>query len=243
MDTRHCSFCNRSNPVDAKFCNACGSSLHLQLCKHCGAIDNISSKSCYKCGTPFGFVWEGGDPARTRGDEVAGGPARASADEGESPRDAAEGGAPPSAAAAPEPLPGSAQEGAADSGKPAGRFGRGFTALRFDAMKSLSLVLLVVAAIFALQLFTADEAPQVVKRNIVDATLGAVPPRQPASIEVIPIATRPEPPASPPASPSVAPEPAAALESDAVSEQEDEAARARPSPPCSAEVDALGLCN
>ena len=53
MDIVHCSFCKHSNPADAKFCNACGSSLELQLCEACGAIDNVSATVCHKCGRPF----------------------------------------------------------------------------------------------------------------------------------------------------------------------------------------------
>lgn len=53
MDIVHCSFCKHGNPADAKFCNACGSSLALQLCEACGAIDNVSATICHKCGHPF----------------------------------------------------------------------------------------------------------------------------------------------------------------------------------------------
>ncbi|MDX9886069.1 double zinc ribbon domain-containing protein [Thauera sp.] len=53
MDIVHCSFCKHGNPADAKFCNACGSSLALQLCEACGAIDNVSAAVCHKCGQPF----------------------------------------------------------------------------------------------------------------------------------------------------------------------------------------------
>ena len=53
MDIVHCSFCKHGNPADAKFCNACGSSLALQLCEACGAIDNVSATACHKCGHPF----------------------------------------------------------------------------------------------------------------------------------------------------------------------------------------------
>lgn len=56
MDTLQCSFCSHENPADAKFCNACGSSLNLQLCAHCGAVDHVSSRNCYKCGAPFAAV-------------------------------------------------------------------------------------------------------------------------------------------------------------------------------------------
>ena len=53
MDIVNCSFCKHGNPADAKFCNACGSSLALQLCEACGAIDNVSATVCHKCGHPF----------------------------------------------------------------------------------------------------------------------------------------------------------------------------------------------
>ena len=53
MDIVHCSFCKHGNPADAKFCNACGSSLALQLCEACGAIDNVSATVCHKCEHPF----------------------------------------------------------------------------------------------------------------------------------------------------------------------------------------------
>lgn len=53
MEIVHCSFCKHGNPADAKFCNACGSSLSLQLCEACGAIDNVSAVVCHKCGQPF----------------------------------------------------------------------------------------------------------------------------------------------------------------------------------------------
>jgi hypothetical protein len=53
MEIVHCSFCKHGNPAEAKFCNACGSSLALQLCEACGAIDNISASACHKCDQPF----------------------------------------------------------------------------------------------------------------------------------------------------------------------------------------------
>src|SRR5690606_22547131 len=53
MDIVHCAFCKNSNPADAKFCNACGSALALQLCEACGAIDNVSATVCHKCGHAF----------------------------------------------------------------------------------------------------------------------------------------------------------------------------------------------
>lgn len=53
MEIVHCSFCKHGNPADAKFCNACGSSLALRLCEACGAIDNVGASACHKCGHPF----------------------------------------------------------------------------------------------------------------------------------------------------------------------------------------------
>lgn len=235
MDTLHCSFCDHENPVDAKFCNACGSSLHLQLCKHCGAIDDASSRSCYKCGTPFGFAWADGDPARSRAPHGA---SSANADGGggsETPaadRSGAEWPAPAAADAK--------QEGAA------GVVARG---LRLDGMRALSLVLFVVAAIFAFQLFTADDAPPAIKRNIVDATLGAVPPRDPAAVELVPVAAPADEP-SPEPRPAQAVPPEAPPERAVTTTPEPEKAEApaavvddAPPYPCSAEVEALGLCD
>lgn len=53
MEIIHCSFCKHGNPLDAKFCNACGASLELQLCEACGAIDKVSATACHKCAQPF----------------------------------------------------------------------------------------------------------------------------------------------------------------------------------------------
>lgn len=69
MEVVHCSFCKHGNPVDAKFCNACGAALDLQLCEACGAIDKVSATNCHKCGQPFApritvaDVDDGGPPA------------------------------------------------------------------------------------------------------------------------------------------------------------------------------------
>lgn len=53
MLTLDCPFCERENPEDAKFCNACGSPLHLKPCQQCGAVDDVRAQACYKCGAPF----------------------------------------------------------------------------------------------------------------------------------------------------------------------------------------------
>ena len=48
-----CLFCNHANPAGAKFCNDCGSPLHLKLCNECEAINDRIAKNCYQCGTEF----------------------------------------------------------------------------------------------------------------------------------------------------------------------------------------------
>jgi hypothetical protein len=51
MFSPQCPFCDHTNPADAKFCNECGSPLHLKPCKQCDAINDRSAKKCYNCGT------------------------------------------------------------------------------------------------------------------------------------------------------------------------------------------------
>lgn len=48
-----CLFCNHLNPTGARFCNDCGSQLHLQPCDRCGATNKRTAKTCYKCGAGF----------------------------------------------------------------------------------------------------------------------------------------------------------------------------------------------
>ena len=48
-----CLFCNHSNLASARYCNDCASPLHLQPCNQCGAIDNRTATTCYKCGAQF----------------------------------------------------------------------------------------------------------------------------------------------------------------------------------------------
>ena len=45
-----CAVCDHKNPPDAKFCNECGSPLHLTWCSHCGAVNDRASTHCYSCG-------------------------------------------------------------------------------------------------------------------------------------------------------------------------------------------------
>ena len=45
-----CGFCGHANPESAKFCNECGSPLHLKPCGQCKAINDAAAETCYKCG-------------------------------------------------------------------------------------------------------------------------------------------------------------------------------------------------
>jgi hypothetical protein len=44
-----CSFCDHKNPAGSKYCNECGSPLHLMPCR-CGAVNNVTDTHCYRCG-------------------------------------------------------------------------------------------------------------------------------------------------------------------------------------------------
>ena len=47
---RVCPFCDHHNPAGAKFCNDCGSPLHLKPCNQCDAVNHQAATNCYKCG-------------------------------------------------------------------------------------------------------------------------------------------------------------------------------------------------
>jgi hypothetical protein len=51
--TLACFCCDHRNPVGAKFCNACGTPLHLKPCKHCEAINVRAAAHCHGCGETF----------------------------------------------------------------------------------------------------------------------------------------------------------------------------------------------
>src|SRR5215471_4313485 len=53
MFLSQCLFCKHDNPQGSKFCNECGSPLHLKLCSQCEAINDAASNYCYKCGAAF----------------------------------------------------------------------------------------------------------------------------------------------------------------------------------------------
>jgi hypothetical protein len=48
-----CGFCSHVNPAGAKFCNDCGSPLHLKPCNQCDGVNDQVAKNCYKCGAEF----------------------------------------------------------------------------------------------------------------------------------------------------------------------------------------------
>ena len=48
-----CLFCNHLNRAGARYCNDCGSQMHLQPCDRCGATNKRSAKNCYKCAAGF----------------------------------------------------------------------------------------------------------------------------------------------------------------------------------------------
>ena len=49
MALTRCNYCEHGNPPDAKFCNACGATLTLAPCPHCGAVNEVTSTACYQC--------------------------------------------------------------------------------------------------------------------------------------------------------------------------------------------------
>ncbi len=42
--------CEHRNPAGSRFCNGCGSPLHLRLCPKCGAADEVLEIYCHECG-------------------------------------------------------------------------------------------------------------------------------------------------------------------------------------------------
>jgi len=64
-----CAFCQRVNPADSKFCNACGAPLPLVPCARCGAVNDPGASACYQCAAP---LQEAGAAARSSSDEVSG---------------------------------------------------------------------------------------------------------------------------------------------------------------------------
>src|SRR5689334_18876321 len=50
MSSSRCRFCSHDNPDGARFCNACGSPLHLKPCPQCEAVNDTAAAQCYECG-------------------------------------------------------------------------------------------------------------------------------------------------------------------------------------------------
>ena len=46
-----CRFCEHNNPTGSNFCNKCGGQLNLLPCPSCGAVVDVTAKSCYQCHT------------------------------------------------------------------------------------------------------------------------------------------------------------------------------------------------
>ncbi len=238
MDTRPCSFCSHENPEDAKFCNACGSSMHLQLCQHCGAIDNAAATACYKCGASLSG--QGSDEDARPGHERAGASTRADAIPTNS--TASANAAPAARAADPSPVHRREQ-----------RKGGGARALLF--------VVIAAAAALLYRAYTPSEEgdaadPEQVRAagpsspGTIDATLGAVPPSSAiVAAEVVPVRTplplpdgTPPPTADDPPLPVAETPPAAGREAPAATAADGSQAPPR-SYSCTPEVAALGLCN
>ncbi len=49
MPASRCGFCLHDNPAGSKFCNECGSPLHLRPCPHCEAVNDDIARTCYRC--------------------------------------------------------------------------------------------------------------------------------------------------------------------------------------------------
>ena len=64
-----CTFCQRVNPADSKFCNACGAPLPLVPCARCGAVNDPGATACYQCGAPLQEAADVGSPST---DEASG---------------------------------------------------------------------------------------------------------------------------------------------------------------------------
>ena len=77
MVTLLCFCCDHRNPAGSKFCNACGTPLHLKPCKHCEAINARAAAHCHQCGEPFALEYLSLDDAAELGHPPAAAPALA----------------------------------------------------------------------------------------------------------------------------------------------------------------------
>jgi hypothetical protein len=69
MPTFRCLFCQHANPASAKFCNECGSGLHLQPCERCDAINDRNAPQCHHCGVALAAAPS--EPAREASEPAA----------------------------------------------------------------------------------------------------------------------------------------------------------------------------
>ena len=53
MSALHCLACEHENAPGENFCQKCGSTLNLRLCKQCEAINELKAQACHKCGIQF----------------------------------------------------------------------------------------------------------------------------------------------------------------------------------------------
>ena len=56
MFLTRCPFCTNANPQGSRYCNACGSPLHLRPCPHCEAVNDVAAQACHRCGAVLGFA-------------------------------------------------------------------------------------------------------------------------------------------------------------------------------------------
>lgn len=50
MSAAPCALCGHANPAGSNYCNECGASLQLALCRECEAINHRTAATCHKCG-------------------------------------------------------------------------------------------------------------------------------------------------------------------------------------------------
>ena len=67
-----CAFCQRVNPADSKYCNACGAPLPLVPCARCGAVNDPGALACYQCAAPLLEAGSGARPLANEGSGAAG---------------------------------------------------------------------------------------------------------------------------------------------------------------------------
>ena len=49
MALTKCKYCEHGNLPDSKYCSACGMTLTLAPCPHCGTVNEVTAISCYQC--------------------------------------------------------------------------------------------------------------------------------------------------------------------------------------------------